>query len=327
MKPGRLELRMLGLLIAVWVVFALIVEGFISVASFTSILGRSVETGLIAVGFTVALLSGKIDLSVGALYALAGVTFATLDGMVGTGPALLGALAVGLLVGVTNGTLIGRYGVNSFTATLVMLLVARGLAFTVSGGRPVSALNLDASLWVNQTVLGPISPRIIAFVLVVAVIHMLVTRSRAGRELVAIGGNTDAATAAGILVERRVMLACIVSSLAAALAGGISALSLLSGSPIVGDANLLGAVAAVFLGGAALTGGVGSVIATALAMLVLSSIATGMELAFLPKAWQIVVTGVIIIVASTGILRTRAGAIVSELKASVARLGKMRTEV
>jgi ribose transport system permease protein len=300
---GRLETRALVLLAIVWIAFGISTTGFFADATFTSIFGRSVDNGLIAVGFTVCLLSGQIDLSVGALYALAGVVFATVEPGYGIAIGFLTACTVGLVVGLFNGLLIGRYRVDSFTATLGTLLVCRGAAFAVSDGRPVNASNLDASLWFNRTLFGPISPRVIVLVAFVVVVHVFVTRTRQGRELVAVGGDPDAARAAGIPVGVRITQACVVSSLGASLAGAVAALSLLSGSPIVGETNLLIAIAAVFLGGAALTGGVGSVVATAVALVVLSSIATGMELSSIEKAWQSVVTGLVIIVGSAVVLR------------------------
>jgi ribose transport system permease protein len=286
---GRLETRALVLLAIVWIAFGISTTGFFADATFTSIFGRSVDNGLIAVGFTVCLLSGQIDLSVGALYALAGVVFATVEPGYGIAIGFLTACTVGLVVGLFNGLLIGRYRVDSFTATLGTLLVCRGAAFAVSDGRPVNASNLDASLWFNRTLFGPISPRVIVLVAFVVVVHVFVTRTRQGRELVAVGGDPDAARAAGIPVGVRITQACVVSSLGASLAGAVAALSLLSGSPIVGDA--------------ALTGGVGSVVATAVALVVLSSIATGMELSSIEKAWQSVVTGLVIIVGSAVVLR------------------------
>jgi len=311
---GHLERRSLILLLLVWSGFGLSVGGFFADATFTSIFGRSVDNGLIATGFTVALLSGQIDLSVGSLYALAGVVFATLEPDAGIAAGFAGALLVGLLVGLFNGLLIGRYQVDSFTATLGTLLLARGAAFAISDGRPVNAQNLDASLWLNDTIVGPVSPRVIVLILFAIFAHLFVTRTLAGRELVAVGGDPDAARAVGIPVGRRIALACVVSSLGASLAGSIAALSLLSGSPIVGDANLLIAIAAVFLGGAALTGGTGSVAATAIALLALSSIATGMELAFVAKAWQGVVTGAVIIVGSAVVLREKVRVAMTRLR-------------
>jgi ribose transport system permease protein len=300
---GRLEVRTALLIVAVWVAFGIGVDGFLTDATFTSILGRSVENGLIAAGFTVCLLSGQIDLSVGALYALAGVVFATVQSSVGIGAGIAAAIATGLVVGTVNGILIGVYRLNSFVATLGTLLLARGAAFAISDGKPVTATDLDAALWLNRTVLGPVSPRVLAFLAFVLLAHLFVTRTRFGRELMAIGGNAPAAESVGIPFSRRIIVACLASSSGAAIAGAISALSLLAGSPIVGDANLLVAIAGVFLAGAALTGGFGSVAATGLAIVALSSIATGMELLFIDKAWQGIVTGLLIVLASAPALR------------------------
>jgi ribose transport system permease protein len=315
MNSLRLERRAVVLLAIVWLGFGLIVDGFVSDATFTSILGRSVDNGLIAVGFTACLLAGQIDLSVGSLYALAGVTFASMEPDLGVFGGFAVAVAVGLGVGLINGTLIGYFRLDSFTATLGTLLLCRGLAFAWSGGQPVNGKDLQASLWFNRSLLGPISPRVVVLVAFALLVHVVVVRTRLGRELVAVGGDIDAARAAGIPVARRVVVACVISSLGASLAGAVAALSLLSGSPIVGESNLLIVIAAVFLGGAALTGGSGSTLASAIAVLVVASIATGMELAFIDKAWQGVVTGIVIIVGSLTSQRRRLGALLDKVRA------------
>ena len=134
-------------------------------------------------------------------------------------------------------------------------------------------------------------------------LHVFISRTRAGREIVATGGDEVAARANGVPTRARIATAFVVSGTAAAIAGISSALALLSGSPIVGDQELLAAVAAVFLGGAALTGGRGSVLATGLAAVALASLTTGMELKDVDVAWQSVVIGCAVLIASAPALR------------------------
>ena len=313
------EARSLLLLGIVWFVFALSVGDWFSTSTFQTLLGRAVVIGLLGAGFTVCLLSGRIDLSVGANFALTGVVFASLQPHVGLVAAIVAAIAAGAAIGSLNGALVAGFGVDSFIASLGTLLLARGLAFVISSGEPVNATALTASLEFSKGLIGPVSWRIIVFFVVVGILHLMITRTRVGREIVATGGDEVAARANGVPTRARIGLAFVLSGTTAGVAGVCSALALLSGSPIVGDQELLGAVAAVFLGGAALTGGRGSVLATALAAVALTSLTTGMELIDVEIAWQAVVIGATVLIASSPALRDAARRVSRRMGASAGR--------
>jgi erythritol transport system permease protein len=300
---GLAEARSLILLAAVWLYFNLTVVDWFTDTTFQGLLGRAVPIGILGAGFTVCLLCGRIDLSVGANFALAGVLFAALQPHLGLTLAILLALVAGGVVGAINGTLVAALGVDSFIASLGTLLLCRGIAFVVSSGEPLNATDLNASLKFNESLIGPLSYRILVLIVVVLALHVFISRTRVGRDIVATGGDEVAARANGVPTRARIATAFVVSGTAAAIAGVTSALALLSGSPIVGDQELLAAVAAVFLGGAALTGGRGSVMATGLAAVALASLTTGMELRDIGVAWQSVVIGAAVLIASAPALR------------------------
>lgn len=293
----------LMVIVATWAIAAVMVPGFMSTEGMSGVLGRSVTVGIIAAGFTICLASGQIDLSVGAVFALSGVLFALLQPTYGAGVAALVALGAAVVAGLLNSVLVNMLLINSFIASLGTLLLARGVAFVVSGGQPVSADLLDVSLWFNRALLGPVSPRVMVLLLVTVVLAAFLQRTRWGRETLATGGDPTAAIAVGIPTRRRTTAAFVISSSCAGIAGVAGALSLLSGSPIVGDAELLAVVGAVFLGGAALTGGRGSVIASVLAVVGIASVSSALELAQVPRAWQAVLIGVVIIIAASPYLR------------------------
>ena len=293
----------LVVIVATWVVATLMVPGFMSVEGVSGILGRSVTVGIIAAGFTICLASGQIDLSVGAVFALSGVLFALLQPTYGAGIAAVVAVGAAVMAGLLNSLLVNILLVNSFIASLGTLLLARGTAFVVSSGQPVSADTLDASLWFNKTFAGPVSPRVMVLLIVTVVLAAFLQRTRWGRETLATGGDPAAAVAIGIPTQRRTTVAFVVCSTCAGIAGVAGALSLMSGSPIVGDAELLAVVGAVFLGGAALTGGRGSVVASVLAVVGVASVYTALELARVQRAWQGVLIGSVIILAASPYLR------------------------
>ena len=293
----------LVVILVTWTVASVMVPGFMSTEGVSGILGRSVTVGIIAAGFTICLVSGQIDLSVGAVFALSGVLFALLQPTYGAGIAVEVAVGASVMAGLLNSLLVNILLVNSFIASLGTLLLARGMAFVVSGGQPVSADVLDAALWFNRALLGPVSPRVMVLILVTIVLAAYLQRTRWGRETLATGGDPAAALAMGIPTRRRTTVAFVICSSCAGVAGVAGALSLLSGSPIVGDAELLAVVGAVFLGGAALTGGRGSVVASVLAVVGIASVSSALELARVPRAWQAVLIGVVIILAASPYLR------------------------
>lgn len=291
------ELAVLAIVLAVLVVFGVTVENYLSTAGLTSVLGRSVTVGILVVGLTLCLLVGEIDLSIGATMAFGGVVFASIQPDHGLVPAIVVALAAGLGVGAINALLVCVLGVNSFIATLGMLFVAQSAALVLSHGEPLAPTDIDASTTLTEPLLGPIDPRFVLFAAIVIVGQLFVSRTRWGRELIAVGGNSDAARGAGIPIGRRRALALMLSGTLASVAGIQLAIGLLSAAPATGDVELLTSVAAAFLAGVALTGGRGSIVAAGLAVLALSGLAAGLELAQIEAAYgQIILGGVIVVV-------------------------------
>lgn len=292
--------------LAVVAVIGVILIGFsasgtdlLTTAALTNVFARSVTVGLLVVGLTMCLLVGEIDLSIGATMALGGVVFAALQPTQGLTVAVVVALAVGLAVGLLNALLICVLGVNSFIATLGTLFVAQSLALVLSGSEPIAPTAYEASAYLADLLVGPVTVAFLLFVACVLAGHVLVTRTRVGREMLAVGGNSDAARSAGIPVVRRRALAFAISGTLASLAGIQLTLSLLSAAPATGDVELLTTVAAVFLAGVALTGGRGSILAAALAVLALSALSAGLEVAQVEPAYGRIILGAVVVVAGS----------------------------
>ena len=307
---GRLDgptLRVGVLVVVLWLAFALAVEGFWSSAGIGTVLGRSVTDGLLVIGLTICLLGGQIDLSIGSVLALSGVVFSTLQPDYGLGSAALAGVLSGLGVGMVNAILVSILRLNSFIATLGTLLAARAVALVIADSAPVAGTDLDAALRMNELFLGPLSLRVLVLLAVLVPVWAFLSLTGVGREIVAAGGDAAAAEAAGVPVRRRLSLAFVLSGTIAGIAGVQQAISLLSASPVVGDTNLLTAAAAAFLGGVALTGGRGSVIAAVLAVVALASIATGLEFALVQSAYQQIIVGGMII--TMGLLAGRSSRI------------------
>ncbi|HEY3470499.1 MAG TPA: ABC transporter permease [Amycolatopsis sp.] len=272
------------------------------------------EIGIIAVGMTFVVLIGGIDLSVGAVLGLAAVGSAVLlvDNGLGVLPAVLVVLAAGLLFGLLQGVASAVFGIQAFIVTLAGLQVARGLARIWSGGQGVQISYGDGpgeapvafSLLGERTFDGLVPiPAIIFAVVAVAAIVFLRTSAFA-RHVYAIGGNEKAARLSGVAVTRVKVLVYGLSGLLAALAGIIHAGQLNQGSPNDGTGYELDAIAAVVIGGTALSGGRGSVSGTVAGALLLGVLNNVLALNSVDPNVQLLIKGLVIVVAA-GLQRLR----------------------
>ncbi|MEV7036909.1 ABC transporter permease [Amycolatopsis sp. NPDC051061] len=272
------------------------------------------EIGIIAIGMTFVILLGGIDLSVGAVLGLAAVGSAVLlvnDGF-GVLPAVLVVLAAGLVFGLLQGVASAVFGIQAFIVTLAGLQVARGLARIWSGGQGVAIAYGDGpgeapvafSLLGERTFNGLVPiPAVIFVVVAVAAIAFLRTSAFA-RHVYAIGGNEKAARLSGVAITRVKVLVYGLSGLLAALAGIIHAGQLNQGSPNDGSGYELDAIAAVVIGGTALSGGRGSVSGTVAGALLLGVLNNILALNSVDPNVQLLIKGLVIVVAA-GLQRLR----------------------
>jgi ribose transport system permease protein len=269
---------------------------FFSWTNFSNVTRQSSVLALISIGQTFAIISGGIDLSVGSLLAIVSVLGSMQILAFGLVPGIAGGIAAATLAGAVNGWLISRTRIPSFIVTLGMLSLARGTAFTVSGGLPVVGLPPEISV-IGAGNLGPLPlPGVIALATLVAA-HWLLAYSPFGRYIYAIGGNEGAAIAAGINVRRYKFLAYCLSGFFSGLAGIVITSRTLSGQPTVGETLELYAIASVVIGGTRLGGGDGSLIRTLFGVVVIAVLGNGLNLINVSSYIQLIVIGVIIVVA------------------------------
>jgi ribose transport system permease protein len=290
-------------LIALSIYLALTTRGFASVGNLLQVGLQVAVITIVAVGQTVVIVSGGIDLSVGSVVALSGVT-AALTMAAGVNPWLAASLGVlaGAGVGLVNGGLIagtgrgGREGLPPFIVTLGMLLMARGLAMIVTGGNNVSGMARPFRVLGTGTVIGVPVP-VWCFLGVAIAVHLLLARSRFGRHCYAIGSNREAARLAGVPVDRERVLVYLLSGSLAGFAGVVHAARLGIGQPTTGESFELEAIAAAVIGGASLAGGQGHVSGTLLGALLISVLRNGGDL----RGWEPfkmqLLTGAIIVLA------------------------------
>jgi len=268
---------------------------FMSVANLTNVARQVSINGILAVGVTFVLLTGGVDLSLGSVVALSGVACATFAHP--GDHSVFVPIAVGLLTGaacgLVNGTLVTLGGVAPFIVTLGMMTIARGLALIFSGGRPVADMSNELTALAGDFFGIPIP--MLCFAGVAAAAWFFLSNFRLGRHIYAVGGNENAARAAGVPVEQVKLFAYGLCGLLAGLAGVVLAARITTGQPNAGQAYELDAIAAVVIGGTSLAGGVGTITGTLLGVLLIGVINNGLDLQGVSSYYQAVIKGVIIV--------------------------------
>lgn len=270
---------------------------FLSRANIEAILiGLSMEA-TIAIGMAILLISGGLDLSVGSTLALTGVvTGLVLNAGVPAVPAMMAGLLAALLIGLANGLLVARLGINPFITTLGMALAVRGLVLVIARGRAV--LNLSSAFTViGQGRLFGVQYPIYVVLTLVIIGDLLVRNSRFFRQSYYIGGNEKAARLSGINVNLvKIINYCLVAVLAG-VAGLIITARFGSASVTIGSGVELRVITAVIIGGASLSGGEGTVLGAFLGALFMGFLANALNLLGVDVYWQNLVTGAILIFA------------------------------
>lgn len=291
-------------LIALYVAFAFLNERFLTVQNQVNVLQQVSIIGIMAIGVTFPILCAEIDLSIAQVMEVAGLTMATLaagarlfEGTVVPVPmAILGGLLLGAAFGTLSGYVTARFGVPSFMTTLAVLFLADGFGLIVSGNRPIIGLPPSLTGIGGSRVLG--FPSIVLVFLVLLVIsQLLLSYTRFGLYIYAIGGNRTAAERMGINVMAVRMGTLVISAIFAAIAGLVTLGRLGSAVPTMGAGLLLPPIAAVILGGANLFGGSGNMVGTLIGVLILGVLQNGLNLMGVDPAGQLVAQGIVLMLA------------------------------
>jgi ribose transport system permease protein len=271
---------------------------FTSVDNLTTILIAAAPFALIALGQTLVILTGGIDLSVGSVIAMSAMCAAAVaksnPGQVWL--TVLTALAVGLVAGAVNGFFVSVVSVPPFIATLGMLTAGSGVAYAIGGGAPINGLPQEFGSIANTKVLGLQIPVIVMIIGIIA-LAVVMRRTAYGMRVYAVGGNRAAAEIAGVNARRVLFSVYAISGLLAGLSGVMLASRVISGPPNLGQGYELDAIAAVVIGGASLMGGRGSVWGTALGLILIQTLNNGLDILLVPSYWQDVIKGVLIVFA------------------------------
>ncbi|HTX56876.1 MAG TPA: ABC transporter permease [Candidatus Acidoferrales bacterium] len=297
-----------ALLVVVVAIFMGIVNAaahgeFLNPRNLVTVLEQISYNCILGVGQTFVIITAGIDLSIGSLVALTGVVMAQIANHVAFGGVLLvivtllAGLAVGAVAGWVNALPVVKLNLPPFITTFALLEVALGLSYIISGGQPVAVNNPIFSAIGTGAVFGVPVP-VIWMAAVVAIAAVLLTRTRFGRYVFALGGNEEAARLAGIATARVKTLVYVISGMCAAIVGFLYMARFSSGSPDTGTHDeLLEAIAAVVVGGTSLMGGQGSILGTFFGALLIGLLYNAMNLIHVDSYLQKVVLGVVILLA------------------------------
>ncbi|WP_028273011.1 ABC transporter permease [Arthrobacter sp. UNC362MFTsu5.1] len=279
------------------VILAFASPSFFTFPNLVNILNQNAPLVIIAAAGTFVIISGNFDLSVGAIFGVAGVTTAAVT--VATGNVALGltlAPVIGLILGAVNGTIITRLRIHSFLATLATSMVYTAVAVLITGGSLITVTIKGFSALGRERWAG-VFIAVYVMIAVVAILWFLLTRSVFGRHVFAVGGNAEAAELSGVKVDRTRIIVFSISGLAAGLAAAIGVSRIASGQPLAGAGLELDAIAAIILGGTSIYGGVGAIWRSVVGVFLIALIGNGFDLMNLNPQLKDMVTGFIILAA------------------------------
>jgi len=291
---GRIGLPIVLVILAIF--FGTVNPNFWSATNLSNVSRQISILALISIGQTFAILSAGIDLSVGSMLALVSVVCAQQMLTFGLAGGIVAGVLAGCFAGLVNGLLIAKAKIPPFITTLGMLVAARGAALTLSGGLPIAGLPRQF-MYVGAGYVGPFPVPSIIAALAFVVAYLILSRTRFGRYVYAMGGNEEAAVLSGIGVVKYKVLVYIVSGFFAGIAGVVLTSRVISGQPTLGEVQELYSIAAVVIGGGKITGGVGGIGKTLMGVLVLGILANGLNLIQVSSYVQNIVIGAIIVIA------------------------------
>ncbi len=303
-RAGRNSFLALGdkyriyiLLLVVFAFMSLFAPRFFTISNFTAILNAIALNATAAIGFTVVMICGQLDLSIGSVVTFSGALALGLQPVLGFPGAIVAAVVGGALVGLLNGVLVAKAKINSFIVTLGTMTILQGTVYQFSGGNSISVSNDQAfaiSDFLSKNLLPLVTPRILITLALLVVVELILVRTRAGRNFYIVGGNRATAWLAGINTDRSIVAAFVLSGATAAIGGVVSVLVSTSATLNLGDNSLMYVISATIIGGTAMSGGKGGVLRSVVAIMTLEMLYTGIILFGLGNEVKIFFAGLIL---------------------------------
>lgn len=304
------------MLIVITLVFSFTVENFATVGNFITILRQVAIIGILAMGMSFVLIAGGIDLSVGSILALVGMVTAICmtTFQLPIELAFIIGLALGVFIGAVNGVMVTITNMSPLIMTLGMSYVARGLAYMTNNGYPVYDLPPAIKVIGQGYIFGTIPVAVVIMAVIIGLGAFVFNKTHLGRQIYALGGNSEAARLSGIAINRVRILAYMISGGLAAIAGIVMMSRVNSGQPLAGNGLEMDALIACVVGGISVQGGAGKAAGVIGGMFVMGVLANGMAIAGLSDYQQMVVKGAVLILVVAVDSYSRTGSFFSWIK-------------
>lgn len=284
-------------LVLLCAIITFVTPSFLSLSNITNVFTQVSVNAIIAVGMTFVILTGGIDLSVGSTLAISGALSASIIKSTGSVTlAIIVAALVGIEIGLVNGLLISKGKLQAFIATLATMTIFRGATLVFTNGTPISKLP-EKFVNIGNGKIGFMPIPVIITVIVSIIAIYVLSQTRFGRYLYALGGNEDSARLSGINTDKIKTLVYVVSGFASSIAGVIITSRIASASPNAGTSFELDAIAAVVIGGTSLAGGEGKITGTLIGALIIGVLNNGLNLMNVSPFYQSIVKGLVILIA------------------------------
>ena len=325
------ELILIGVIILIGIIITCITPAFFSQLNIVNILYSNAVFGIMAMGMMLIITTGNIDVSVGAQYAVAGMVVALVAKTTGGEKPLLAILAgmgTGMVLGLTNGLIVAKLGIPAIVVTLGTLNIMRGTLNLITSGNWIDGLTGPFAKFANLRLLKPLNAfgpihaltggkgltlfalplAVYIWIIVMVLTYIFLYRSGMGRDILAVGGNKEAAKRMGLSQTKAYLLAFGYMGMLAGLASAVAASKIKIAQPSNGTGYEMKLIAACVIGGTEFSGGVASILGTLLGVLLLGVIDNGLVLTKVPAYWQELATGVIIILAvASSVFRSMGG--------------------
>lgn len=293
------KLVLLGAIIAVFILFTALNKNFLSFQNIVNILVAASLVGMVAIGHTYLIIAGQNDLSPGSLAAFSGTMAALLVSLgVPFLAAVLITIAFAVLIGLFNAFMVNKIHLEAFIATLVTQSIIRGAAYIICDGKPV-AISDKAFLALGKLRFLNIPLSVWIMLVCILIFGVILSKTKFGRSVYAIGGNQDAARLAGLNPQRIITISYVMMGILCAIGGIIFAARMNSGQPAANVNLEFDAITAVILGGVSFVGGVGDMFGTFLGIILIQSFNTGLIMVEVPTFWHYVARGGLLLFALT----------------------------
>lgn len=286
-------------LLIIGIVLSIMSPVFLTTGNIISVLLQISNNIYLALGMTLIIILGGIDLSVGSIVAMSGTL--TVGFIVTNGLPMWLAIVLGLLIGTIcgffNGIIVANFKVPAFIVTLAMMNMARGIAYIYSGGRSTRIMN-DSFMKIGTGHLFGFLPLPVVYMVILIIIAIiLLNKTKFGTYIYAVGGNRESAHLSGVPIKKVEIAVFTISGFLAAFAGLVLCSRMFSGQPSAGSGYEMDAIAACVLGGVSMSGGTGHISGTIFGAIVIGIISNGLNLMGVSSFWQLVVKGMIILIA------------------------------